>query len=372
MTDQLRDDLATMAEEASTVDMGARVIAGSRQLGFQRRVAACVAVLVVLFAGAVGLAAVWGPFTGDAAPPAQQTVDADPMASTDALPGDLYYQGPGGNGAGANVVTLFRQGADGKVEEVHQASGVSSPMVVSPDGRYAAWSTHNAGTGEYTMVLLDLATEDTRDLYKFDSLVSECASPVWTTDGEPTIIAADPGGGGQSLWVYNVETDQSQRSIWIPEDLRGMGDCLSTDTNGSIYFNVKGGADAPPKLVRITADDNVVPLDPLAHQSERFDLDGSAFTALDPAGDQACVQQADPKPGIHADDFPYCDIRVDMEGQLIGDPEPKVSFMFLTDSHILLRYPDGTLNVTNDRGTILDSGVEAPAMQALRMTAYIP
>lgn len=372
MTDRLKSDLTAMAKEASTVDLRDRVLEGSRQLGFQRRVAACAAALVVLFAGAVGVAVEWGPITGDAAPPAQQT--ADPMTSTDPLAGDLYYQGPGGTGTDTDVVTLTRQRADGTVEEVYEASGVYSPMTVSPDGRYAAWSARDTDTGGYKLVLLDLATGDTRDLYSFDTMVSECPSPVWTTDAEPSILATDPHGGGDGLVIYEVETGRSRQSIWIPEDMRGISHCLPTGANDefNVYFTVKRGAGSPPDLVKITGDGDVVSLDPLVHPAETFDLAGSVFTGMSPVGDQVCVQLADPDPGIHANDFPYCDLRMDMSGRLLTDPQERVSVLFLADSRFLSRHPDGTVTVTDARGKVVDSGTEAAAAQSLTMTAYVP
>ncbi|MGH8881471.1 MAG: hypothetical protein ACRD0P_29660, partial [Stackebrandtia sp.] len=211
MTSQFKSDLAALATEVNSVDLRDRVLTGSRRLGLQRAVVGCVALTVLLFGGTVAGASVWG------------TDDHVAPAGSPSLLGDLYFFA---NLADKSV--LMRQASDGTLDTVFEMEGMlENAPAVSPDGRYAVWSTTSFGDGEdefVSVMLLTIATGEVEELYKYGEPAFGCPQPLWAPDGSATVIAPsepDP----DTLWAYHVDAGDAADLVDFAQVTDQMGSC---------------------------------------------------------------------------------------------------------------------------------------------------
>jgi hypothetical protein len=195
--DQLRSDLADLAQEVSIVDLRDRSIATSRRTAIRRAVGASVAAVALIATAAVGIM-LRGTQNG-ALPPANPTptVATSPTPSVTAAPsaapvgttvdGTAYYFATTSAGFRVYSMTGGKASRHYDVRVSNDAKCVPNSLIVSPDGRWLAWVEDSTQTGDI-FGTLSLARIDGTGRRKIDNVVCNFNELSWTVDSKRLLI----------------------------------------------------------------------------------------------------------------------------------------------------------------------------------------
>jgi hypothetical protein len=310
MTDELKSDLAALAERVTPIDLTAAAHRTARRARIRDAMVAGVAGIAVLATGIMWTTA--SPQAGDQGAAEDAAADA-PMS------GRFFFLADTDDGMQFGWWT-----ADGEVETVLAGGGelLYSTVRVAPDGGHFSYVTED---GELRVQDLDSGKHTALDSYSTD--VDMCTAPAWAPDSQRLFVQRDTDEFG----FFDI-TDGSFTESVAPA---GCDAAVAVAPDGSdrlISIAVEG--DGPQSRLMVTDSDGtseVSPLMDLLQQHEGRDGYPSDIVAMDSTGSQLCLTMFGAKPRKGGDELP--DEVQDLKQQSHDQPA---------------RYCDGFVSQTDD------------------------
>jgi len=180
--DQLRSDLADLAQEVTIVDLRGRSLAASRRIGVRRAVILGGSAVALALLAVAGVAAMLRTTANRTLPPADPTptvtapatlnpsptptAAASPVGTT--IDGTTFYFAPTPAGFRVYSTSGGRVSRHFEIRAPNDDVCVYNSLIVSPDGRWLAWVEDGAGKGD-AIGTLNVARIDGTGGHKFEN-----------------------------------------------------------------------------------------------------------------------------------------------------------------------------------------------------------
>ncbi|MFD0557236.1 hypothetical protein FB566_2494 [Stackebrandtia endophytica] len=280
MTDELKHLMTRLADEVKPASLHEAATRRSRQVSRRHAGLAGIAALALVGGAVVGLNGLAFGDSNEAAPAAAPEVQLDGVFYETLTTLDV-----------SDAVNRFTVDDPTRVEVASGGSGnlFTDTANVSPDGRYISYLTHDTQAEDGfnwigRFMLLDIQSNEHRELAEFNTESDGCSAPTWTPDGR---LFLDLGTDAEDRYgLYDPATDDFSTTV----DPKGCDVQVARDEDGKDLFIASEHLGGDTFTINMTTADGDTTESPLRKIFRELDININNLTAITDDGQLACLR----------------------------------------------------------------------------------